>query len=67
MRTAAIEFRFEPAEVATWFDEGNDALRIVAIAIMQARADCRYFPVVLKAVERVGCANPSGGSRTSRG
>jgi hypothetical protein len=30
---------------------GNDALRIVAIAIMQARVDCRYFPVVLKAVE----------------
>lgn len=52
MRNASTDFRFDRAEVASWFDEGTDPLRIIAIGVMQAREDCRYFPVVLKAVER---------------
>jgi hypothetical protein len=52
MRNASSDFRFDPAEVVSWFEEGTDPLRIIAIGVMQAREDCRYFPVVLKAMER---------------
>lgn len=52
MRNAGTQLRFDRAEVVSWFEEGTDPLRLVAIAVMQAREDCRYFPVVLKAVDR---------------
>jgi hypothetical protein len=52
MRRASTDFRFDRAEVVSWFEEGTGPLRMIAIAVMQARDDCRYFPVVLKAVER---------------
>jgi hypothetical protein len=51
MRNASTDFRFDPAEVVTWFDEGSDPLRMIAISVMRAREDCQYFPVVLKAVD----------------
>jgi hypothetical protein len=52
MRAAGTQLRFDRAEVVGWFEEGTDPLRLIAIAVMQARDDCRYFPVVLKALER---------------
>jgi hypothetical protein len=52
MRNASTDFRFDRAEVVSWFEEGDGPLRLIAISVMQAREDCRYFPVVLKALER---------------
>ncbi len=42
---------FDPAEVSTWFHEGTDALRVVALNLMIAREDCRDFLAVLKTVD----------------
>jgi hypothetical protein len=52
MRHAGTDFRFDRADLVSWFEEVTDPLRIVTIAVMQVREDCRYFPVVLKALER---------------
>jgi hypothetical protein len=52
MGRASTEFRVDRAEVVSWFDEGDGPLRMIAISVMQARKECRYFPVVLKALER---------------
>jgi hypothetical protein len=52
MRNASTDIPFDRAEVISWFEEGDGFLRMIAISVMQAREDCRYFPVVLKALER---------------
>jgi hypothetical protein len=50
MRAVGQEAEFEPAEVAVWFQDGDDALRIVALNIMLACEDCRDFVTALQAV-----------------
>ena len=57
MRNASTDFRFDRAEVVSWFEEGDGPLRMIAISVMQAREECRYFPVVLKALERAYSLN----------
>jgi hypothetical protein len=47
----ARDVPFDPVEVATWFHEGTDALRFVALNVMIAREDCRDFMAVLEGVE----------------
>ena len=39
-------------EVSAWFNNGTDALRIVALNLMLAREECRDFLAVLKAIDR---------------
>jgi hypothetical protein len=50
MRDASEQARFDSAEVATWFREGSDVLRVIALNVMLAREECRDFMAVLKAV-----------------
>jgi hypothetical protein len=52
MGRASTEFRVDRGEVVSWFEEGDGPLRMIAISVMQARKECRYFPVVLKTLER---------------
>jgi hypothetical protein len=52
MRRVSTEFQFDRAEVVSWFEEGDGPLRMIAISVMQARKECRYFPAVLKTLER---------------
>jgi hypothetical protein len=47
----ARDMAFDPAEVATWFHDGDDPLRIVALNVMIARPDCRDFLAALKGIE----------------
>jgi hypothetical protein len=51
MQEAGREAEFDPVEVSTWFHEGTDALRVVALNLMLARAEYRDFLVVLEAVD----------------
>lgn len=51
MRAAAREAEFDSADVSAWFHNGDDALRVVALNLMLARADCRDFMAVLKTVD----------------
>jgi hypothetical protein len=51
MRTTASAVPFDPAEVSTWFHEGTDALRVVALNLMLAREECRDFLAVLNTVD----------------
>jgi hypothetical protein len=51
MREAASEGRFDPAEVSTWFHQGDDPLRVVALNIMLVHEECRDFLAVLKTLE----------------
>jgi hypothetical protein len=46
-----LRVQFDPAEVATWFHEGSDALRVIALNLMLAREEYRDFPAVVKALE----------------
>jgi hypothetical protein len=50
MQAVGREVVFDPAEVATWFHEGTDALRVVALNLMIAGEDCRDFLAVLEVV-----------------
>jgi len=50
MQAAGEEVPFDPAEVSAWFHQGNDALRVIALNLMLAQADCRDFLAVLKAI-----------------
>jgi hypothetical protein len=52
MRAAVEEGHFDSAEISTWFREGSDALRVIALNVMLAREDCRDLMAVLKAVGR---------------
>jgi len=51
MQAAGRKVQFDPAEVSTWFHEGTDALRVVALNLMLAREECRDFLTVLKTVD----------------
>jgi hypothetical protein len=51
MQDVGREVAFDPAEVSTWFHEGSDALRVVALNLMLARADCRDVLALLKTIE----------------
>lgn len=51
MQRVGGEATFEPAEVSTWFHEGTDPLRVVALNLMLARKECRDFTAVLKCVD----------------
>lgn len=51
MQAAGSEAEFDPAEVATWFHEGDDALRVIALNVMLARAECRQLSAVLGTIE----------------
>ncbi len=42
---------FEPADVATWFDDGTPEARITALGLMQGSARLRDFEVALDAIE----------------
>jgi hypothetical protein len=41
----------DPPEVSTWLHEGTDALRVVALNVMLARAKCRDVLAALKAID----------------
>lgn len=51
MQAAARETEFDAAEVSSWFHEGTDALRIVALNVMLVHETCRDFTAVMKAVD----------------
>jgi hypothetical protein len=51
MYAAGREAEFDPAEVSSWFHEGDDALRVVALNVMRARPECRDFPAVLETID----------------
>jgi hypothetical protein len=51
MQAVGREVAFYPAEVSTWFHEGTDALRVIALNLMIAREDYRDFMAVLRAAD----------------
>jgi len=51
MQGVGREVAFDPAEVSTWFHEGTDALRVVALNLMLARPDCRDVLALLKTID----------------
>jgi hypothetical protein len=50
-RRFAQETKFDPADVWTWFEEGNDAARVVALGLMLGDKDLRDFFAALDAIE----------------
>jgi hypothetical protein len=51
MQTVGKEAEFDPAEVASWFHEGTEPLRVIAISLMIARPEYRDLLAVLATVE----------------
>jgi hypothetical protein len=51
MQVVGKEAEFDPAEVASWFHEGTDPLRVIAINLMIARPEYRDLLAVLATVE----------------
>jgi hypothetical protein len=51
MQDAGGEAHFDRADVSTWFHEGDDALRVVALNLMLAREECRDLLAVLKTID----------------
>ena len=51
MQSVAADSHFEAVEVATWFHEGTDELRVVALNVMLTRPECRDVLAVLEAIE----------------
>jgi hypothetical protein len=51
MQAAGREVPFDPAEVSTWFHQGNDALRVIALNLMLARPECRDVLAVLRTID----------------
>jgi hypothetical protein len=51
MREVGREAEFEPAEVAEWFHEGDDALRVIALNLMLARPQDADFMAVLETMD----------------
>jgi len=51
VRGAAGATPFDPTEVATWFIDGSDSLRFVALNLMLVRPDKQYFVAVLEGIE----------------
>ena len=52
MRTVGADAQFDAVEVSTWFHNGTDALRVIALNLMLAREESRDFLAVLKAIDR---------------
>jgi hypothetical protein len=51
MQAAAQGAEFDAAEVATWFHDGTDPLRIVALNVMLAHEGCRDLLAVLRVID----------------
>jgi hypothetical protein len=51
MQLAGGEAHFDAGEVSTWFHQGDDPLRVVALNLMLAREECRDFLAVLKSID----------------
>jgi hypothetical protein len=51
MREAARGAAFDPAEVYTWFHEGTDPLRVIALNVMLAEKDYRDLYTVLETID----------------
>jgi hypothetical protein len=51
IQQAAKGVRFEPAEVAAWFHQGSDALRVIALNLMIAQEAYRDFSAIVRALE----------------
>ena len=49
-RRQAAAQDFDPGEVARWLREGNDERRVVALAMMEERAELRDLDLVLEAI-----------------
>jgi hypothetical protein len=52
MRTVGRDAQFDPVEVSTWFHNGTDALRVIALNLMLVREECRDFLAALEAIDR---------------
>jgi hypothetical protein len=52
MQAVGRGVEFDPADVSTWFHQGDDPLRVVALNLMLAREECRDFLAVLKTVDQ---------------
>lgn len=52
MQLAGGEADFDPVEVSTWFHQGNDAMRVVALNLMLGREECRDFLAVLRTIDQ---------------
>lgn len=52
MQSVGREVEFDPADVSTWFHQGDDPMRVVALNLMLAREECRDFLAVLKTVDQ---------------
>lgn len=50
MQAEAGSTEFDPPEVGTWFRNGNDALRVVALNVMIARPECQELLAALAAI-----------------
>ena len=50
MQHVGMTTEFDPVEVASWFDEGDDGLRVVALDIMLVRNECRDLLAALGAI-----------------
>jgi hypothetical protein len=51
MQVEAGSTEFDPPEVATWFRDGTDALRVVALNVMIARPECQDLLAALTAID----------------
>jgi hypothetical protein len=52
MQVEAGTTEFDPPEVGTWFRDGNDALRVVALNVMIARPECQELLAALVAIDQ---------------
>jgi hypothetical protein len=50
MKAAGQQAEFDFATVSTWFHQGDDSLRVLALNLMRAREECRDFLAILKTV-----------------
>jgi hypothetical protein len=50
-RQFARETKFDPADVWTWFENGNDGARVIALGLMEGDKELRDFFAALDAIE----------------
>ena len=51
MQDAGREAEFDPAEVMSWFHQGTDALRVIALNLMLVNEDYRDLLAVLESID----------------
>lgn len=51
MQNVGRKVQFDPAEVSTWFHQGDDALRVVTCNLMLARAESQDFLAALTSID----------------